>query len=59
MAYKTERNRVLKDANRLIVADMNGENWACPDAFFATAYPIYDGYKVQSKNGKFWAEYEN
>lgn len=47
MAYKTERNKILKNTNRLIVADMNGENWACPDAYFATAYPIYDGYKVK------------
>lgn len=54
MAYKTDRNRILRDINRLIIADMNGETWACPDAYFATAYPIYNGYKVK-KDQTDWA----
>jgi hypothetical protein len=44
---KTLRNKVLKDANRLIVANMNGENWACPDGHFAVAHNIYEGYRVK------------
>lgn len=44
---KTLRNRALKDAVKLITVDMNGEDWACPDGFFATAYPIYEGYRVK------------
>jgi len=44
---KTLRNKALKNASRLITADMNGEDWCAPDGYFATAYPIYDGYKVK------------
>ena len=44
---KTIRNKALKDANRLITATLNGEDWACPDGHFAIAYPIYEGYKIK------------
>lgn len=49
MAYKTDRNTILRDVSRLMTADFNGESWACPDAYFATAYPIYEGYKVKKE----------
>lgn len=44
---KTLRNKALRNINRLITADLNGENWYSPDGHFAVAYPIYDGYKVK------------
>lgn len=44
---KTLRNKVLKNVNRLITAEFNGENWVAPDGYFATAYPIYEGYRVK------------
>ena len=44
---KTLRNKTLKDMHRLITVDMNGEDWYAPDGYFATAYPIYDGYRVK------------
>lgn len=44
---KTLRNKVLKDVSRLIKCDFNGKTWCSPDGYFATSYPIYDGYKVK------------
>lgn len=44
---KTLRNKALRDASRLIQADFNGETWCAPDGYFATAYPIYEGYRVK------------
>jgi hypothetical protein len=41
---KTLRNKALACTSRLITGDMDGSDWACPD-YFATAFPIYDGYK--------------
>lgn len=55
---KTIRNKALKDANRLITADMNGEDWACPDGHFATAYPIYDGYKMKKSQRVPYVDYK-
>lgn len=44
---KTLRNKALRGINRLIISTINGEDWATPDGYFATAYPIYDGYRVK------------
>lgn len=44
---KTLRNRALKNSSQLITAELNGEAWPAPDGYFATAYPIYDGYTVK------------
>lgn len=46
MAYKTLRNIALKDAERLIKCDYNGAEWYT-DGYFATAYPIFDGYRMR------------
>jgi hypothetical protein len=47
MTYKTLRNKALKNSTKLITATFHGENWPAPDGHFATAYPIYDGYKIK------------
>lgn len=44
---KTLRNKALKNIDRLITSELNGEDWACPDGHFAIAYQIYDGYRVK------------
>jgi len=44
---KTMRNKVLKNASKLITCDLNGEIWQSPDGYFATAFDIYDGYRVK------------
>lgn len=45
--YKTLRNKALSGCTRLITAvDSNtGQEWYCPDGYFATTFNIYDGYK--------------
>jgi hypothetical protein len=44
---KTLRNKVLKNASRLITCELNNEDWYSPDGYFATAYPIFDDYKFK------------
>jgi len=44
---KTIRNNALRDVGRLITGEYNGQDWYCPDGYFATTEPIYDGYKVK------------
>lgn len=44
---KTIRNNALRDVSRLITGEYNGQDWYCPDGYFATTEPIYDGYKVK------------
>lgn len=44
---KSLRNKVLQNSYKLITCELNGEDWYSPDGYFATAYPIFDGYKVK------------
>jgi len=44
---KTLRNKALKNVDRLIIADMNGDKWCAPDGYFATAHDIYAGYRIK------------
>ncbi len=46
--YKSVRNKVLSNCNRLITAiDKDGKKWQCPDGWFATTVDIYSDYKVK------------
>lgn len=44
---KSLRNKVLQNSSRLITCELNGEDWYSADGHFATAYAIFDGYKVK------------
>ena len=43
---KSLRNKALREADRLITGTYNGEDWAVPGGWYATKYPIYEGYRV-------------
>lgn len=44
---KSLRNKVLRNSYELITCELNGKDWYSPDGYFATAYPIFDGYRVK------------
>ena len=44
---KTIRNKALRDVSRLITGEYNGQEWYCPDGYFATTEPIYKDYKLK------------
>lgn len=50
---KTIRNNALRDSNRLIVADYNGQDWYT-DTYFATKYNVFEGYR-QKKSQELYA----
>lgn len=54
---KTIRNNALRDSDRLIVADYNGQNWYT-DTYFATKYNVFDGYK-QKKSQTLYTNGQN
>jgi hypothetical protein len=43
---KSLRNQALRGIDRLITGTHNGENWYVPGGWYATKFPVYDGYKV-------------
>lgn len=43
---KRLRNKVLKNTGSLFTCDYHGETWYT-DAYIATKYPIFDGYKLK------------
>lgn len=47
MAYKSIRNKALKNCIRLITAEYEGKEWSAPDGHFAVAKDIYSNYKVK------------
>jgi len=40
-------NKALRDLNRLITGEYNGQDWYCPGGYFATTEPIYKDYKLK------------
>lgn len=54
---KTIRNTALRDSNKLIVADYNGQDWYT-DTYFATKYNVFEGYK-QKKSQTLYTNGQN
>lgn len=55
---KQARNRVLRDVNKLIIAEYNGQRWSAPDGYFAVNVDIYDGYRVKKDQEQFYDNYK-
>jgi hypothetical protein len=45
MTTKQAIRSVLKNTDRFIIGDYNGQKWYCPDAYIATIDNIYANYK--------------
>ena len=53
MTTKQAIRSVLKDTNKFIVGDYNGQKWYCPDGSFATVDNIYAMYKPKKSQDIF------
>ncbi len=43
---KSLRNKALKEADRLITGTYGDQLWFAPGGWYATIYPVYEGYRV-------------
>lgn len=43
---KSLRNKALREADRLITGTYNDQKWFTPGGWYATIYPVYEGYRV-------------
>lgn len=46
---KSLRNKALREADRLITGTYGDQEWYTPGGWYATVYPIYEGYKVLNR----------
>lgn len=43
---KSLRNKALRDVDRLITGTYKDQTWYVPGGWYATTYPVYEGYRV-------------